>query len=196
MLNKLFKFIPHALAIGTSTSPLLSQATPIWLIRGVQITSIILLLCEINTVQCKHTKIILEYLGKHFSVAAVEMKVVNDHKIPHICTERCKAVLLCGICNSLCTEAVICIRTLEARGRLLMPLVVLSTQAATYSSLSSSQSHLLLELFVLIGDWRSKYRPGRLSGCCVAEELPVKCEGKTVTRGNKWFSLHYKYASK
>ena len=139
MLNKLFKFIPHALAIGTSTSPLLSQATPIWLIRGVQITRYYPAFLW-DTVQCKHTKIILEYLGKHLSVSAVEMKVVNDHKIPHICTERCKAVLLCGICNSLCTEAVICIRTLEARGRLLIPLVVLSTQAATYSSLSSSQA--------------------------------------------------------
>ena len=73
-----------------------------------------------------------------------------------------KEVLLCGIYFSS-TGAAIFIRTSEAYGSLLRPLVVFSThmtQAATYSPLSTNQSHLLLEDHGLIGDWRPKNRPG------------------------------------
>ena len=59
------------------------------------------------------------------------------------------------------TVDAIFIRTSEAYCRLLRPLVVLSTQAVTYSPCSTNhQSHLLLEDHGLIGDLRSKYRPG------------------------------------
>ena len=68
----------------------------------------------------------MEYLGKHFSVAAVVMKViVNVHKSPHNRTERCKEVLLCGIYNFSSTVAANFTRTSEAYCRRLRPLMKL-----------------------------------------------------------------------